>query len=773
MCPIPLFERAMSTPTQTPGAAPAHALRIAVTYVCVSLLWVLFSDRAVELLSSDVKTFTFLHSAKEWLFVAATGVLVFLLVRRQFEKVLVFANRHVESEVRYRKLVENAPDAIYVYREGRVVLANRACQRLFGASAPEQLLGKTPFDLFHPDFHEVIRQRLNRMHDTGEAVPLIEEKIIRLDGQTVDVEVAAVPYPDQGKTGIHVVLRDISARKDAEQALRESEARLRQEVEAQKVAEQHILHLSALYTVLYHTNEAIVRTDDPDTLFKQTCRIAVEHGGLRMAWIGMLHADGVSVSPRASFGEHQDYLKRIRVSADPDQLEGRGPAGTALRTGIHQVFNDFLGDPETLPWHEAACEAGFHAAAAFPLYHNGRVSGALILYAGESGFFNEEIVTVLDEMALDIGYALGRFELEAERNRVEAALRRSEKHFRALASVSPAGIFRTSAKGELLYVNQRWCEITGLRESDVLGTAWTSSLFAQDRKRVAENWRRSARRQGVHEETCRIKKPDGTLTWVVAQATVERDTYGRTTGYIGCITDITELKRSEQAYRESEQRLISLSHQMLHVQEEERRALARELHDEVGQQLAALKLNLQTLNRDPQWEGAQARFADCLEIVETTLGQIRFRALDLRPSVLDDLGLVPALRWYASRQSERAECVVSVEAALITARPPAEVETVAFRIVQEAVNNALRHGHAKHVAISARMNGKSMVIRVRDDGCGFDVGRALERGHSGKAMGLLGMQERAWLVGGSLELHSTPGAGAEVVATLPQEVAVA
>lgn len=763
----------MSTLIQTPGAAPEQALRIAATYVAIGLVWVLFSDRVVGLLSTDLETHVFLHSAKEWLFVAATGVLIFLLARRQLERVILFANRHVESEERYKRLMENAPDAIYLYREGRVVLANKACQRLFAASAPEQLLGKTPFELFHPDYHELIRRRVGSMEATGEAAPLIEQKIVRLDGHAVDVEVAAVPFPDQGTMAIHVVLRDISARKHAERALRESEARLREEVEAQKIAEQHILHLSALYTVLYHTNEAIVRTDDPDTLFKQICRIAVEHGGLRMAWIGMLHADGVTVSPRASFGEHQDYLRRVRVSADPDQVEGRGPAGLALRTGIHQVFNDFLDDPETLPWHDAACEAGFFAAAAFPLYHSGRVAGALILYAGESGFFNEEIVTVLDEMALDIGYALGRFELEAERNRVEAELRRSEKHFRALASVSPAGIFRTSSRGELLYVNQRWCEITGLRESEVLGTAWTSSLFAQDRKRMAANWRRSARRQGVHEETCRIERPDGTLSWVVAQATVERDTYGRATGYIGCITDISELKRSEQAHRDSELRLMSLSRQMLHVQEEERRVLARELHDEVGQQLAALKLNLQTLSRDRQWEGAESRLTDCLEIVETTLGQIRFRALDLRPSVLDDLGLVAALRWYASRQSERAGCAVSVDVGSITERPPAEVETVAFRIVQEAVNNALRHGQAKNVAISARLNHDRMVVRVRDDGRGFDVGQALERGHSGKAMGLLGMQERAGLVGGSLELRSTPGAGAEVIATLPLELALA
>src|ERR1035437_6352851 len=129
-----------------------------------------------------------------------------------------------ESEIRYRALVEHAPVAVFVNRAERVVLANAACLRLFGATAPEQLLGKSPFELFHPDFHPVMRERIHQLRDEGKAVPLIEEKIIRLDGTPVDVEVTAAPFQDQGVNAIHVILRDITERKRAEEALRESQA---------------------------------------------------------------------------------------------------------------------------------------------------------------------------------------------------------------------------------------------------------------------------------------------------------------------------------------------------------------------------------------------------------------------------------------------------------------------------------------------------------------------------------------------------------------------
>jgi len=133
-----------------------------------------------------------------------------------------------ESEERYRSLVEHSPDAIFINHEQKVVLVNQACLMLFKALDAKELLGKSPFELFHPDFHEEIRERIHKLQDAGEAVPLIEEKIIRLDGSTVDVDVLAVPFLFGGVNAIHVILRDITERKRAEEEREKLEAQNRQ-----------------------------------------------------------------------------------------------------------------------------------------------------------------------------------------------------------------------------------------------------------------------------------------------------------------------------------------------------------------------------------------------------------------------------------------------------------------------------------------------------------------------------------------------------------------
>jgi PAS domain S-box-containing protein len=231
--------------------------------------------------------------------------------------------------------------------------------------------------------------------------------------------------------------------------------------------------------------------------------------------------------------------------------------------------------------------------------------------------------------------------------------------------------------------------------------------------------------------------------------------------------DITERKRTEQVLHEYAQRLQELSRRLLHVQEAERRVLAKELHDEVGQSLTAVKLNLHAMKKLVADKAATERLGDSLEIVELTISQIRDRALDLRPSVLDDLGLVPALDWYVKRQAKRGECAICLDAQSLTERAPAQVEIACFRVVQEAVNNALRHGHPKRIDVALSRKHDRLRLTVRDDGRGFAVILAIERSRGGGGLGLLGMRERAELIGGEFSLRSAPGEGAEICVEFP------
>jgi signal transduction histidine kinase len=219
--------------------------------------------------------------------------------------------------------------------------------------------------------------------------------------------------------------------------------------------------------------------------------------------------------------------------------------------------------------------------------------------------------------------------------------------------------------------------------------------------------------------------------------------------------------------RVGRERLQVLSQQLVRAQEDERRHLARELHDEIGQSLTAAQLNLQGLmNLDDQAD-LPARLEDSLALIDRVLQQVRALSLDLRPSMLDDLGLAPALRWYVKRQADRAGFRAQLNAGEARQRYPSELETTCFRIAQEALNNIVRYAQASEVVVELWEEDDVLHMTVRDDGRGFDVAAGLLRAARGQSLGLVSMQERASLVGGRLEIDSAPRRGTTIRVQIP------
>lgn len=202
------------------------------------------------------------------------------------------------------------------------------------------------------------------------------------------------------------------------------------------------------------------------------------------------------------------------------------------------------------------------------------------------------------------------------------------------------------------------------------------------------------------------------------------------------------------------------------MQEDQRRAVARDLHDEIGQALSALKLNLSCLRRD----GARTEpiLTDSLRIADEVLQQVRDLALSLRPSVLDDLGLGAAVQWFAEQTGARGNLKVTCD---VDANRPGlspTTEIACFRVLQEALTNVVRHADATSVLVRLRDEGAHLELLVQDDGRGFDVARVSADAARGSSMGLLGIRERATLLGGRTLISSTPGAGAQVRVSLPR-----
>jgi PAS domain S-box-containing protein len=222
-----------------------------------------------------------------------------------------------------------------------------------------------------------------------------------------------------------------------------------------------------------------------------------------------------------------------------------------------------------------------------------------------------------------------------------------------------------------------------------------------------------------------------------------------------------ERSRLLEKLRAARERQNALARRLLTAQEEERRHVAVELHDELGQVLTAVKINLASLERLSGAAPSPSHLTEAIASVDHAMRSVRDLALDLRPSVLDDLGLAAALRWYVDRFARDT----SVEAHLTidgVRRLEPELETACFRVAQEALTNVARHARARHVWLSLSVGGQGLELTVRDDGIGFDVEAARGRAGAGDSMGLLGMQERVSLLGGDFGVRRPPEGGAEV-----------
>ncbi len=228
-------------------------------------------------------------------------------------------------------------------------------------------------------------------------------------------------------------------------------------------------------------------------------------------------------------------------------------------------------------------------------------------------------------------------------------------------------------------------------------------------------------------------------------------------------------QRAEGRLRESTQRLQVLSRRLVEVQETERRHLARELHDEIGQALTVAELDLQAMLQSPGADALAPRLKESLQVVERVQEQVHDLALNLRPSMLDDLGLEAALRWYTGRQATLAGLQAKVRADPMEQRLDPMIETECYRVAQGALTNVVKYAKAHTVTVELSKNDddQQLHLSVRDDGVGFDVASVRERAVRGASLGLLSMEERATLAGGRLEYDSAPGRGTEVHAWFP------
>ncbi len=317
-------------------------------------------------------------------------------------------------------------------------------------------------------------------------------------------------------------------------------------------AELKIRRLNRLYAVSSSINEAIVRVRDPKKLYEQACRVAVEQGLLRMAWVGLLEPNGHTLKPVARWGWDDGYTEEIAISLHAEIEEG-GPSGRALRVGAYAVCNDVENDA-TFPARTEALARGYRSCGAFPLTVNDRVVGLMVIYADQPHYFDEEELRVLNALAENLSFAMESADKEGQRLSAEEALRESEARFRQVAENIDAVLWlRDSAKNQMLYVSPAYERIWGRTRESLYSDprSWLEAIHPYDRERVREAMLTKQLR-GNFDEVYRIVRPDGSVRWVRDQASLIRNDDGQSYRFVGAAQDITQNKQLEEQLLQSQ-----------------------------------------------------------------------------------------------------------------------------------------------------------------------------------------------------------------------------
>jgi alanine-synthesizing transaminase len=346
----------------------------------------------------------------------------------------------VENTHRMRQAVRNIvlesamSGVILIGRDRKIVSFNAAAETMLRCGRADAI-GRSAERFFPERFRRGFEQRLMRLGGDGEvaddAAEAVPTSALRADGEEFPIEAAFSRYESgSGESMFVAVLEDITR---------------------QKATEHELTRLNRLHSALGHINQAIVLSPDRDELFRRACRIMVEAGGFRMAWIGWHDPEGQRILPVAVHGDVDGYLDSVQVTTDGSPLGG-GPSGVAFRERRPYICDDMLHDPGLWPWAEQIRQRNLRASAAFPLRLAGEVVGMLTVYAAEPRFFGSPEINLLDEAAADISFAIDNFRLEEDRRRAQSIARREQDFSDAMIESMPGVLYFYDDAGKFL----RW-----------------------------------------------------------------------------------------------------------------------------------------------------------------------------------------------------------------------------------------------------------------------------------------------------------------------------
>jgi PAS domain S-box-containing protein len=344
-----------------------------------------------------------------------------------------------------------------------------------------------------------------------------------------------------------------------------------------------------------------------------------------------------------------------------------------------------------------------------------------------------------------------------DRVRAEDAIRESEQRFRLVANTAPVMIWTTGTDKMCNYVNKPWLDFTGRTSEQELGNGWAEGIHSEDVDNCLREYTEAFENREEFEAEYRLCRHDGEYRWISDRGVPRFNADGSFAGYIGCCIDVTDRKRAEEA-------LSTIGRRLIEAHEEERTWIGRELHDDINQQLALLAVELDRLRHEnpSEWKITE-RLGNVLQRIHNISTGVQALSHRLHSSKLDCLGLGSAAKSFCRELSENAKVKVHFTQSEIPSGIPKEVSLSVFRVLQEALHNAVKYSGVQTFHVDLRGTDEDIELTVTDEGKGFEEQEAFSR----QGLGLISMRERIQMVHGVFDIKTEPGAGTTIVARVP------
>ncbi|MCX8104970.1 MAG: PAS domain S-box protein [Ignavibacterium album] len=685
-----------------------RAFKIPLIYLILSTLWIFFSDEFVEKLSTNPAELTKLQTIKGWLFVIASTLVLYFLIKKDRNKIEealedeksareradLMKQQILDEQEKTRMIIEYASEGIFIADEnGYYIDVNPVGCKMLGYTK-EEILKKNLRDLIFYDEHAP-KLALDKLQK-GETVT-VERKLIRKDGSILEAEIVAKMLPDKRFQGL---VRDISQRKKAENILKQSEERFK----------------------------AFFNSDVLGTFYGDI------NGNV--------------------FSANNEFLRILGLTTEDVERE--------------KIRIQNFTPPEFYQLDIINLENAKHLGSSQPyekqfIRKNGERIWVLMGFVIVGPKKDEILAYVLDLTKLK----------EAEENykrlyiENEELLQRLQLHLERI----PLAYLIIDKNFKVKFFNPEAEKIFGFKNSEIKGKDPYEFLIPESSKPLVEEKRKrwllgDLNANGINENLTK----DGRIILCEWYNTPILDENGELVEVISMGFDVTEREKSKTELQRSEQKLRALASHLQSVREEERAAIARELHDELGQILTSIKMNLimmskQVMQEDESFDKKifENEIHSMNEMIEHSVKRLKKLISELRPEVLESLGLIPALEWLITQFTSRTGIKIKFNKEVENPELTKVQELFIYRIVQESLTNALRHSGASEILIDINKNEHLLEIKISDNGKGFNPD-SLEPLQS---IGITGMKERALAFGADLDIKSKSGSGTSVLLKVP------